>query len=219
MLIQLDPKIFDLGYQKSKITKGVYWKRRPEGGACLTLRNVGFLPRYEQVKEGPLFFFKPNDKWTWQTTRARNEEMKRLDDGNIKFRFWVDEDLYDRIKEGDGYCRFCKKDFQDKGRFCSIGCERSYKFQDCITCDVCFTPIVNHMYDLHHIRYDPEETIIVCRTCHVRIHHSNENPHLRPPKDDIDKFYQKGKYKSLKTAKPHKHKPQMKILDFVSENE
>jgi len=32
----------------------------------------------------------------------------------------------------------------------------------------------------HHISYDPEKTIFVCRNCHLRIHHTNDFPHLKP---------------------------------------
>ena len=32
----------------------------------------------------------------------------------------------------------------------------------------------------HHISYNPEETIFVCRSYHLRIHNTDDFPHLKP---------------------------------------
>ncbi|OYT59552.1 hypothetical protein B6U81_05945, partial [Thermoplasmatales archaeon ex4484_30] len=32
----------------------------------------------------------------------------------------------------------------------------------------------------HHISYEPEEIIFVCRNCHLKIHHTGDFPHLKP---------------------------------------
>ena len=226
-LIPFNPKIFDLGYQKSEKTKGVYWKRRPEGGACLTLRNVGYLPRSEQVKQGPLFFFKPNGKETWQTRRARNEEKKLLEDKKIKCRFsdsWMHATT---LEEGDGYCRFCNKDFQDEGNCCSPECKILYKNQfDRGICAVCFAPFTyfsNEKTIRHHVQYYPEEIVEVHESCHNEIHRGNiileypEYTYLIPSQDELERFYKKGKYEptseDLARKKSEKDKQkQLKLL-------
>ena len=221
-LIPFNPKIFDLGYQKSEKTKGVYWKRRPEGGACLTLRNVGYSPRSEQVKQGPLFFFKPNGKETWQTRRARNEEKKLLEDKKIKCRFWDSWIQETTLEEGDGYCRFCNKDFQDEGWCCSPECEILYKNQfDRGICAVCFAPFTyssNERTIRHHVQYYPEEIVEVHENCHKEIHSgSEEYAYLLPPQDEVNQFYEKGEYEptseDLARKKSEKDKrKQLKLL-------
>lgn len=43
--------------------------------------------------------------------------------------------------------------------------------------------------DGHHISYQPEETVAVCRQCHSEIHHSNKHPELKPDAADVTRFY------------------------------
>lgn len=35
-------------------------------------------------------------------------------------------------------------------------------------------------FERHHISYDPEEIIFVCRKCHRKIHYTDDFPHLKP---------------------------------------
>jgi len=43
--------------------------------------------------------------------------------------------------------------------------------------------------DDHHISYDPERTVRVCRSCHSDIHHTNKHSELKPETGDLTDFY------------------------------
>jgi len=198
-LIPVDSKLLDLGYRESKFTKGIFYKKCRFGTSKLDFRNVGFLSRSEQVKEGPLFYYSPIQS-TWQSRRERKSERKLLDSNKIKYRHSSKEKFLEKVhEEGDGFCVFCNIDFQDEGLHCSKECERMCQNFPTEFCDACFEPIsfqFRHENTIeHHISYFPEELIVVHKECHNVIHNSWEYPHLRPSQDETDKFYQKGKYK------------------------
>lgn len=195
-LIKIDPKIFELGYSKHVSKKGLFVKKCITGVAYLDYRNKGLLPREEQVELGPMhyYFDKP---MTWKSRRIRNTQMKILEENQIKFRLSFYAQYTDKIQElamgeGDGYCKFCKKDFQDESLFCSSECNRLFGQQDVLTCEACKGLLDPNDEILHHVEYSPEEIIVsVHKRCHVEIHRSWEHPELRPPQDAIDDFYKK----------------------------
>ncbi|RZN14222.1 MAG: hypothetical protein EF812_05970 [Methanosarcinales archaeon] len=91
----------------------------------------------------------------------------------------------------DGYCRFCGKDFQSESSFCSKKCEEKYKDTLKTPCDVCGKKIDLFKEVRHHISYFPERVSFVHASCHNKIHKTNLFPHLKPNKDEIDKFCKK----------------------------
>ena len=97
----------------------------------------------------------------------------------------------------DGSCRLCGKEF-DKGElFCSENCEKAYsqleelrrEESECkVKCALCGTILDTFSSDRikHHVSYQPERVIDVCRSCHRKIHTKhNDYPNLAPkkPKD------------------------------------
>jgi len=124
-LIPLDKKIYDLGYLRSNRKPGLCYKKCISGVAFLDYRNIGEVPREIQVEEGPQFRFKV-EKPYWKSVRTRELQKKLLDENKIKFRlsFYATLERLDELNEGknDGYCKFCNKDFEDDGLFCSQEC-------------------------------------------------------------------------------------------------
>ncbi|MHB1811727.1 MAG: hypothetical protein ACYCPR_04855 [Thermoplasmataceae archaeon] len=120
----------------------------------------------------------------------------------------------------DGYCHVCEKDFSDDLYFCSKECEtiaaEQYfsgiiaKSKKCEICgireldpyDIEFTKYllrndVAYVPNLvvHHTSYFPELGIEICKSCHSKIHHSND-PKLnnyKPPDGDSKEFYMRRK--------------------------
>ncbi|MGI9566227.1 MAG: hypothetical protein ACR2LL_04345 [Nitrosopumilus sp.] len=140
-LIEVNPKIFDLGYKKHNFKKGVYVKQCISGKAFLDFRNKGELSREEQVEQDPMHYYFDNPM-TWKSRRIRDKQRKILEDNNIKFRVLFYKQNTENIEgfannEGDGYCKFCNKDFQDEGLFCSKECDRMYVEKPDICCEIC----------------------------------------------------------------------------------
>ena len=202
-LIPFNPKIFDLGYsEKNKKKKGLYSKECDKAIAYLDYRNVGQLPRSIQVNEGPQFYIYPvgKSKPSWQTRRVEKLQREILEKNGIRYRL----SYYHESGQGDGYCCFCNKDFQDEGWCCSPECEILYKNQfDRGICAVCFAPFTyssNERTIRHHVQYYPEEIVEVHESCHNEIHRGNiilEYPEytcLIPSQDELERFYKKGKY-------------------------
>ena len=65
-------------------------------------------------------------------------------------------------------------------------------YLDRYICDVCLicNKIIGHdPHERHHISYYPETIILVHTKCHLRIHHSDSFPYLKPPTGDSRDFY------------------------------
>lgn len=195
-LIPIDPKIFELGYQESQNKKGLFYKKCITGTAYLDFRNVGELPREIQIQEGAMYYYfdKPI---TWKSRRVRNTQREILDKNNIKYRLSFYKQYSEEIEEftigeGDGYCKFCKKDFENEGVFCEKSCERMYFQKHIVLCEVCNSQITSDNEMFHHVEYFPEEIVSVHASCHQKIHKTMEHPNLRPPEGDSRKYYKKG---------------------------
>ena len=197
-LIPFNPKIFDLDYsQKNNEKKGLFSKKCYKATAYLDYRNVGQLPRSIQVNEGPMFYIYPvgKSKPSWQTRRVEKLQREILEKNGIRYRL----SYYHESGQGDGYCCFCNKDFQDEGWCCSPECEILYKNQfDRGICAVCFAPFTyfsNERTIRHHVQYYPEEIVEVHENCHKEIHSgSEEYAYLLPLQDEVNQFYEKGEY-------------------------
>jgi hypothetical protein len=82
-------------------------------------------------------------------------------------------------------CRYCK--FHDVGCFCFP--EIEFPPEECtddienwgteILCPVCCRWVDFRDAVVHHVSYDPEETVEVCKSCHMKIHMSPNHP-LKP---------------------------------------
>lgn len=54
-------------------------------------------------------------------------------------------------------------------------------------CELCDSE--SDWLDEHHVSYEPEETITVCRDCHADIHNTNKYPDLKPDVEDLSEYY------------------------------
>ena len=194
-LIPIDPKIHDLGYNESQNKKGLFYKKCITGIAYLDFRNVGELPREIQIQEGAMHYYF-DQPMTWKSRRVKNIQREILDKNNIKYRLSFYKQYTEEIEEfvideGDGYCKFCKKDFKNEGVFCEKSCERMYFQKHVVLCEVCHSPVTPDDEILHHVRYFPEEIVSVHTSCRQKIHKTIEPPDLRHPEGDSRKYYKK----------------------------
>ena len=191
-LISREPNIMKLGYVESNGKKGLFYKQCTPGVAFLDHRIDDDFPYKQQYEEGPRYYFKLAEP-KWKSIRNKRFEEQFLREHKIKFSLPI-IDRYESISDEtgrpeDGFCHFCKKDFQDKGFFCSVECERDFKNQTHELCRACQEPIEGKVTTRHHTSYYPEEIITVHQSCHLEIHRSTKYLHLRPADSDKDKFY------------------------------
>jgi hypothetical protein len=89
-------------------------------------------------------------------------------------------DLEEYSTQGDnGYCIICGKDFQDEGAYCSKQCENAERNFALPRCQVCGEISDNGLLK-HHLNYAEDKTIIICQSCHLKIHRGNNLPELKP---------------------------------------
>lgn len=186
------------GYSESYHKPNLFYKRTESLIFFADMRGTKEIPIWEDPV--PLFYCKEaNDILeNWLYNRLLKQEVLTLWNAGVPVRFSFEGTPFrgstcingeQRIIDvNDGFCRYCGKDMQKDGTFCSPKCEKTYDIEHCITCWLCDVSINSWLHEKyeevkpeveHHISYDPERTITICPSCHAKIHHSSEYPHLK----------------------------------------
>lgn len=138
----------------------------------------------------------------WKKRRVIKAELKRLSKLGCPSRlsyYQTSEPGGLMFSDEDGFCRYCGKDFQSDGRYCSNDCLKNareryemWRRSGLPACSVCHKKLERDERIFHHVSYYPVETVIVCRSCHTKIHRAHRWT-LKPLEGDSDKFYEKAK--------------------------
>lgn len=152
---------------------------------------------------------------TWKNRRTLRHATEELDRIEVQFRFSfyhdfdIDEDDLNELETtrkrygweilADGSCHMCGEEFESDKLFCCERCEKAYaqlhelrseEFKQSIKCTLCgkiLDPFSKNTIQ-HHISYEPEKKIYVCRSCHRKIHSRHEKyPELAPEKSTREK--------------------------------
>lgn len=91
-----------------------------------------------------------------------------------------------------GLCNLCGEILNKESLFCSEKCEKAYiqlvemqkeEMEQSKKCALCNKFLTYFPEDtiVHHVSYKPEKTIVVCRSCHSKIHSNHDKyPDLAP---------------------------------------
>jgi hypothetical protein len=189
------------GYSESYNKPNLYYRKIPEGMLFADMRSSEVIPIWEDTR--PLFYWKFNDEVTmWKRRRIIKNEMLKLHAGSCPCRlsFYSHETEefistsdcpgYINVDEGifewqDGYCLFCGKDLESDEPFCDENCRKEYQdsFKD--SCKICNKKLDWKEDVGHHLNYAEDVQIIVCKSCHAKIHLTN-NPEFEDYKP-VDK--------------------------------
>lgn len=193
------------GYRESKDKPNLFLKSTNECVFFADMRGTEIMPIWENTE--PLFYWKLAPKIaSWKRIRLLNEEFTCLSSLKLPYRLsheYHGQDLGSnviivsdengvKIYGEDGYCKYCHNDFRENEEYCSDKCKSKYEEEiRKQPCRVCRKRFYTESLVAHHLTYDPEKTILICRACHLKIHTSNSYPHLAPSKEDTDKFYKR----------------------------
>ncbi|MBI3934024.1 MAG: HNH endonuclease [Acidobacteria bacterium] len=192
-----------LGYVESKNKPNLCYKKIAEGRIYADMRGTEDVPIWVDTRQ--LFFWSFDEGVPkWKRRRIIKKELLRLAESACPSRlsFYAPhasaefEDVSTSIEEekntyewDDGYCRFCGKDFQDEGSFCSEECHKKYREALKTPCQVCSEKIEFFKEVRHPVSYFPEQVVFVHASCHNQIHKTDLYPQLKPSKEETDRFY------------------------------
>lgn len=185
-LISNAEKLKKSGYKESFNKSNLFYKKIPEGCFFADMRSSDIVPIWTDTR--PLFYRKwEKDIPHWKKRRLIKQELEHLYkigcECRLSFytpRSWIEfENSSTIIDEGyyywdDGFCEQCGKDFQDEGSFCSKECEEKHHLSMLNECTICGKKLEYDEEIHHHVDYKNDVTILVCRTCHAKIHHSTD---------------------------------------------
>jgi len=167
------------GYVESKNKPNLFFRKTPEVIFFADMRGTDVVSIWEDPS--PLLYAKfPDGMPRWKQKRLLEEEYREL--GICRFSFYEEFEPEGLMcgEGGDGYCIVCGKDFQDEGLFCSRQCEEAYDDFEKTRCQVCGKELTWNQAVEHHLSYEENKTITVCRSCHVKIHRGSKLPKLKP---------------------------------------
>lgn len=126
-----------IGYKESKNKPNLFYRTIPEGVFFADMRGTEEIPIWKDTSPLLYWGFKAGAPM-WKRRRLINKELKNLNTNKIPVRFSYEvtngaiefENTSAVISDSfivwdDGYCKFCKKDFQDEGSYCSKECKQS----------------------------------------------------------------------------------------------
>lgn len=183
----------------------LFYKKFEDVCVFADMRSTDVIPIWEDPC--PMLYSSKTDK-PWKARKALRKASEQLENSCVEYRysFYHDcENSEEEIEEirasmdnygiydlPDGQCHMCSEEFDSNGLFCSENCEKAYlqlkelrdeEFNDEIKCSLCSKSLDRWSKNTinHHISYEPEKIIIVCRSCHRKIHSKHkEHPELAP---------------------------------------
>jgi hypothetical protein len=182
-----------LGYVESSSKPNLFLRKHENGVFFADMRGTDVVKIWEDTC--PLMYFKfshiiPD----WRKRRIVKYELRTLLGNGCECRLSFYEMaepeglMFD--SDQDGYCAYCGNDFRDNGIFCSTECQEQNYMDSLPECSVCNEKMKWNSLVRHHVSYDPEETKLVCRSCHSRIHNAHRWI-LKPPEEASKEFYRK----------------------------
>ena len=137
---------------------------------------------YIQTNEDGSYYFFDID---WRLTRRIYEEGVRLKKLGMEFTddcFSLDITDEDYELRYTGYCLHCKKDLRDNREYCDSDCETQSDLQHGIKhhCKACKNIFNESEMIRHHLNYEKDEIVLVCKSCHTRLHKTDLHPELKP---------------------------------------
>ncbi|MBU1449190.1 HNH endonuclease [Patescibacteria group bacterium] len=129
----------------------------------------------------PLFYAQfTNSPPQWLQRRLAFTEFNELRICHLSFYDECEPDGLMFGEGGDGHCIVCGKDFQAEGLYCSPQCQEADKDLGKVKCRVCGKVLEYNQVIEHHLEYAENKTILVCRSCHLKIHRGAKLPRLKP---------------------------------------
>jgi len=200
------------------------------------MRGTKIVPIWDEPC--PYVYASGQSEEAWKRRRAINKALEDLDGVNIPHRFsFYDECEPDGLFFGyeedlaDGKCKLCGKEFNRDGLFCSQECEKAHsqleemrqeEYEAEVKCSLCGKQLnwYGKDYVLHHVDYQEEKTIPVCRSCHRKIHAYNANfPDLAPQKPKLKTNKNKSHLEAPNSEKPRPTNLQQPSKTFEAPSE
>jgi len=168
------------GYVESFKKPNLFYRKAEDGTVYFAdMRGTDIVAIWEDPS--PLFYWKfPEHVPEWKQRRLIKRELEELPILRLSFYEECEPDGLMFGEAGDGYCLVCGKDFQDEGNFCSALCKEAFADLGKDVCRVCGKLMDYGEAIRHHLEYADEKTIIVCRSCHSKIHRGSKLPKLKP---------------------------------------
>lgn len=193
------------GYKEAKDKKNLFYRKNELGCFFADMRGTSMVPIWQDSR--PLFYYSfKKEGANWGKRRLIKQELENLFKEGCVCRLSHESPIDNEEFEGtssfyheddgifiwdDGYCKYCGKDFQGEGSFCSPECKTKCLDELKKSCSVCNEKMDFYTGIKHHISYFPEKIVFVHLKCHNKIHKTNLYPHLRPNAEEIKAFYQK----------------------------
>lgn len=178
ILLRQGRALLKCGYKESVKKPNLFYRAIKEGVFFADMRSSPIVPIWEDTDA--LFYWNIDEALpVWEKRKIINREMEMIAIEGCPCRLSAEQLDLD-LDGGEGVCIVCENEFNHDGVFCSPGCEAASAELFQTRCARCGKLLDFKTAIQHHLSYDPEKTIEVCRSCHLKIHRSKNGSQLRP---------------------------------------
>jgi len=165
------------GYKESTGKPLLYYRRGQSGEAYFAdMRGTDIVPIWSDPC--PLFYAQFPDKMPyWKRSRLASIEFEKLKICRLSNEFDSTDYCINSkelgvymSKSSMGYCIYCGKDIQDNREYCDLTCALEDHLCFVSRCRICNRPLDCDNEIEHHLDYEHDITIMICRSCHLKIH-------------------------------------------------
>lgn len=171
------------GYRESSRKPKLFYRSDLGVVFFADMRGTDYVPVWQDTS--PLFYVGQCDIPRWRLSRIASQEFSRL--GCCRLPTMSDDTYYcidapdlGHYALGLGYCVHCGKDIESDDDYCSPECAEASRLASMAHCVVCNKPIEGTGLVFHHTNYAKDETVDVCRSCHLRIHRGTDLTQWKP---------------------------------------
>ena len=193
-------ELLTLGWAESANKNLLFFKKFNDEIVFADMRGTEVVPIWDDPC--PLIYTSSKQE-AWKRRRVIRYAIQELDYGNIphRFSFYQTGELEGLFADeadnlADGQCKTCRNEIDYDGLFCSAKCETTFnqikkarerRYE--VKCRICGKKLDWGSDRIeHHIDYEEDKTIDVCRSCHASIHaHNKEHPELAPTRPKKEK--------------------------------
>ena len=171
-----------LGFKQSKKKSYLFYLRGSKGVVFADFGGTEVIPIWEDDRA---YIYWQLDCPDWQKRQIIKKVRRMCGEADVPTRLSFYEEMepdglfFAAQEEPDGFCKSCGMELEEYSLQCG-SCTQVLAGMPMPKCEACGDYFSPDQMIRHHVRYQPEELVTVCRSCHLHIHRGRKYSHLKP---------------------------------------
>jgi hypothetical protein len=171
-----------LGFRQADVKPYLFSLLGSKGVVFADFGGTDVIPIWE---DNSAYIYWQLDCPDWQKRQIITRVRRRCGDADVPTRLSFYEEMepdglfFAAEEKPNGFCKSCGAELAGPWLQCG-SCTQALAGMPRPKCEACGDYFPAEQMVRHHISYEPEELVTVCRSCHLLIHRGRKYTHLRP---------------------------------------